>query len=385
MIRTAAADLLPIPAALVLCAFVLASSQSLAQVGYYELRLGDESIVLDDVSGDGRVVAGTGDDFGFRWTIEDGFTPIPRRIVDGTAVRGTPRSLSSDGNAFFGNSFTVENFLEPTVWNADGTITSVYSSLRPGVEDTDSEGISGDGSVSVGWSYAPDFGTEGFLYDDTNGLRYLADLTGDERSTKLNAVSADGRKAVGWIIQPENPRTTEILIYDADREAGNGIQVLGDLAGGAIRAEALSISADGSTVVGYGLPEGNNFEAFVHTDAEGLFSIGTLGPDYDADRSKAFDVSGDGSKVVGESSDYAFIWDRANGMVELGLYFELMGLDLNGTTPLSASAISDDGRTIIGYGIDSNGEFVSWVAVIPEPSTALLLAFGLLGLSLSRP
>jgi hypothetical protein len=48
------------------------------------------------------------------------------------------------------------------------------------------------------------------------------------------------------------------------------------------------------------------------------------------------------------------------------------GLDGWGLT--QASAVSADGRTIVGFGRNPSGRNEAWVATIPEPSSLLLLA-----------
>ncbi len=50
----------------------------------------------------------------------------------------------------------------------------------------------------------------------------------------------------------------EAFIWDAT----NGLQVLGDLAGGSLNSSARAVSADGSTVVGWGA-SGSGQEAFI--------------------------------------------------------------------------------------------------------------------------
>ena len=63
-----------------------------------------------------------------------------------------------------------------------------------------------------------------------------------------------------------------------------------------------------------------------------------------------------------------------------------LGLDLAGLRLISATGISADGRTLVGIGTRSLGfgPTEAWVAVIPEPATALLVLAGLLGLTARR-
>jgi len=65
-------------------------------------------------------------------------------------------------------------------------------------------------------------------------------------------------------------------------------------------------------------------------------------------------------------------------------YLEQLGLDLTGWTLEEATAISDDGRAIVGYGTNPDGFTEGWYAVIPEPSTAALVTCGLLALGSRR-
>ena len=62
----------------------------------------------------------------------------------------------------------------------------------------------------------------------------------------------------------------------------------------------------------------------------------------------------------------------------------MYGLDLTGWDLLSASAISADGRHLVGYGSNPDGFTEAWLVTIPEPGTGLLLVTGLLGIAVRR-
>lgn len=104
--------------------------------------------------------------------------------------------------------------------------------------------------------------------------------------------------------------------------------------------------------------------------------------------SVATGVSADGSVVVGQSQSASgfevFVWDSTNGMRELDQVLTNQGIDLTGWTLWSAEGVSHDGLTIVGYGTNPSNAFEAWIAVIPEPSTALLLASGLGALAVGR-
>ena len=114
---------------------------------------------------------------------------------------------------------------------------------------------------------------------------------------------------------------------------------------GAFASNATGISADGSTVIGYG-PNALGTEAFRWTQSGGLQSLGVISNGVDHN-SYAGAVSADGSVIAGYSTTTsgafnAFRWTQATGMVSLG------GVGGNdGFT--RADDMSDDGSTIVGY------------------------------------
>jgi len=184
---------------------------------------------------------------------------------------------------------------------------------------------------------------------------------------------------------------------------------LGYLPGGNFQSVGLAISADGTTVVGVSDSAQGSREAFRWSAADGLIGLGDLRDGFL--ESRASDVSGDGSVVVGASfvpqnvvaNDVsadgsvivgdgvgaemreAFIWDETHGMRTVqGRLENELGLDLSGWTLIDVQGISDDGRALTGTGINPSGRYEAWYAVIPEPGTALLLGTGSVLLSTGR-
>lgn len=119
---------------------------------------------------------------------------------------------------------------------------------------------------------------------------------------------------------------------------GQGAVGLGDLQGGRFSSTPAGVSADGRVIVG--------------SSATGISS-----PD----------------GVLMMDSTTAFIWDSEHGMRSLPeVLTNEYGLDLHGWELWQATAISADGRTIVGDGASPDGYYRTWIAHIPEPSMTLL-------------
>lgn len=152
---------------------------------------------------------------------------------------------------------------------------------------------------------------------------------------------------------------------------------LGDLSGGTFHSEATGVSADGSVIVGTGMSS-SGLEVFRWTEAGGMVGLGDLpgGTFY----SIATGVSADGSVITGYSNSSsgteAFLWDSENGMQSLRDILSANGIDMTDWSLNEAAAISADGLTITGFGINPDGNREAWVATVPEPATMSLLALG---------
>ena len=150
------------------------------------------------------------------------------------------------------------------------------------------------------------------------------------------------------------------------------MEALGDLPGGAFHSDAFSASSDGSVIVGLATSD-RGTEAFRWTRETGMVGLGALSEDPYS--SLAFDLNSDGTIIVGGSktgprTSEAFIWDSVHGLRRLrDVLTQEYGLDLVGWELSGALGISDDGRAIAGNGINPDGDYEAWIAILPEPET----------------
>ncbi|MGE0696738.1 MAG: FG-GAP-like repeat-containing protein [Pirellulales bacterium] len=131
---------------------------------------------------------------------------------------------------------------------------------------------------------------------------------------------------------------------------------------------ARATSADGSVIVGYGTTATAD-RAFRWTSGGGMQNLGDLSGG--TNTSYAFGVSADGSVVVGKSGsalgDEAFYWTAAGGMQNLRELLIVGGATgLSGWTLHDAIGVSEDGRTVVGFGTNPSGDKEAWVAVVGD-------------------
>jgi probable HAF family extracellular repeat protein len=129
------------------------------------------------------------------------------------------------------------------------------------------------------------------------------------------------------------------------------MQDLGTLPGGCC-SYAYAVSADGSVVVGGAYNAAGQYRAFRWTVDGGMQDLGTLG----GRESEASGVSADGSVVVGSARNAAGQW-RAVRWTALGGVEDLnttyASLLTNGSLLRLTTAISPDGRYIVGWGYNA--------------------------------
>lgn len=296
----------------------------------------------------------------FVWGDQTGVRPLDPETPRPTHPRSSWASgISADGTTIVGSRHVrselvgedepVEHwFFEAIVWREGreplllGTFETEQGSHFHGLHGSFATDVSADGTIVIGGSNTP-LGEQGFVWDEVRGMRRLGRLS------------------------PEAPG----------------------------HSDAIAISADGSTIVGRDVVVGDDLqtlsmEGFVFNEAAGMQRLTG-----DLDRwsdTVLTDVSADGSIAVGigygttagNLAGEAFVWDARHGVRLLEDLLAELGVPTHGWSPTDALGISDDGRTIVGMARGPGDRPSPFIAVIPEPGTAILIAFGVTTLAIRR-
>lgn len=308
-----------------------------------------------DVSFDGTVVVGRTSSGSsreaYRWTIEDGMVGLGD--FSGGSYASEARAVSADGTTVVGKGRTSTGDAAFRWTNTTGMlgIGTSYPSTA--------EGVSANGSVVVG-THSPGGGSQAYhLVIGGSGITNLGGLPGGSGNSQAFDVSTDGAVVVG---QSSSGSGSEAFQWTSS----GGMAGLGDLTGGSFFSIATDVSADGSVIIGRSESAPSIDEAFRWTSGGGMVGLGDLtGGGF---FSTANGVSGDGAVIVGQSESAfgreAFIWTSADGMRSVASLLTTAGIDLIGWTLTEAMAISGDGNTIVGYGVNPDGNTEAWLANI---------------------
>ncbi len=320
----------------------------------------------DSLSSDGRVAAGDRADGFFYWTAAGGVTFIGGNSASAGTGAGGDAGVSEDGAWLSGNSTNPStNLSEMSLYEiANGSWTQLGSlGSSSGIEASGAWGISGDGQsvVGLGWVNA---GSAHAIQWRQGGMTQDLGSTVPGNSSRANGTDYDGDVVVGW---QDGALGRQGAIWDNGTQSllFNGVDPV---------AEAQDVSADGNWVVGLG-GYGTADEPWRYNRATGdLDLLGVLDPSLNFPSRSATGVSDDGKTIVGFERAFGFppmqtgtIWREGLGLQDLTAYALSEGVPLPAGVQLSLPlAISADGLAIAG--IDSN--FNGFVVSIPEPATA---------------
>ncbi len=356
-------------------------------VGLGDLAGGNVDSIAFGVSADGSVIVGGSSSNGFpnggtgfeafRWTLTDGMRGIGD--LPGGGRFSSARDVSADGTQITGNS-RGSNGVEAFRWSESNGLVGL-GDFPEGDFHSEGNAISGYGSTIVGEGTlsVPGNGARAAMFG-SGGVEDLGVIDRFNQFSIADDVSFDGLVVVGRASGQDGNQA-----FRWTRETG--MIRLGDFDGGEFSSQAAGVSSDGSVVVGTGEKapiDGQAtraLEAFRWTESGGLVGLGDIAGG--ATFSIANDVSGDGEFVVGRSGGVgggqAFFWSEELGMNSVYDLLVENGHDVSYWASLTeAHAISADGSTIVGVGINSAGNREGFAVntnnfvAVPEPRSIAL-------------
>ncbi|MEZ4281933.1 MAG: PEP-CTERM sorting domain-containing protein [Myxococcota bacterium] len=354
-------------------AFLIASAES-ARSASFDLiwDFGGEVTYTEPnaISADGSTVVGelrtSAGQEAFVWDRERGLRGIGD--LPGGSVFSIAENVSGDGSVVAGNTNSASGSVA-FIWDEDRGMREL-DPLPEGFVTTIVGGISDDGSTVVGTMYSEDGRrSDAYFWNETAGYRSIATLP-------------DGTVTYGGAT--DTNRDGSVIVGGAEGQAfvwteDDGMILLGDLLTPPRRPNsvALAVSQDGSVVVG----PASGPSPFIWDADQGLRALysSALPPEIFSFRPSG--ASGDASVVVGGSftptGNEATIWTQAGGLQFLRVVLATMGVDLDGWSLLSATDVSADGRTIVGFASKQGFASRGYIVVIPEPGTGVLVMIGL--------
>ncbi len=331
------------------------------------------------ISDDGSTISGSGGELiptgsGFTQKVEEAFHwQAGTSTRDGGSInvpdafdfhQSLGRGVSADGTFIVGNQTNLENSSSSPISNPNEAFirssgVSTMLGFLSGHSDSIANDVSNDGSVVVGSSS---------LSAVPRAARWVSTVIEDlgvisgDTSSVANSVSADGTVVVGTSTGTQD---------QAFRWVGSVMTGLGDLTGGAVNSEAFGVSGDGLVVVGHSASSNGNEEAFRWTSS-GMVGLSDLSGGSFGSSANA--VSQDGITIVGSgttaSGREAFIWDAATGMRNLKDLLVANGINMTGWTLTEATGISSDGKSVVGFGTNPDGNTTGWIVdLLPDVQT----------------
>ncbi len=222
---------------------------------------GVDSSWATGVSGDGSVVIGQSNGnsatTAFMWSSSTGMVEIPPG-PDARTIR-SPNAISTDGTAIVGSGPTAQSETEAMRRTSNGVVLGLGDFPNAGFH-SEALGVSSDGSVVVGHGQSvvstPN-SLEAFVWNQDDGLIGIGGEVVNSRITSLAVdVSDDGRVVIGNTITTRFPGGVwEAFVWDAvngrrtlqQHLSSHGIDLTNW-----VLTQAIAISDDGHTVVGWG-------------------------------------------------------------------------------------------------------------------------------------
>ncbi len=339
----------------VCCALFCVAASAWGQVKYQQLTSPIQSWESFAISKDGKVMAANIGGEIFRWTAAGGFVDLGLGDTFNSSI-----GISADGNTIVAGRTGADGNSNPAMWQQAAGWVDLGHPAEDCVLDGswgDAWGVSSDGSVVVGLAwYCP--GAEGFQWTKQGGIVGLGHPVG--ASSRATTISADGSTIVGFYEDPIQGfrRPVRWISGSTDLFLGDGMA-----------GEAIAVSSDGSKIVGQAADSTGNGRAFYYSGTGGLVNLGVLSGNT-SDQSVATGVSDNGI-VIGASinpfnwSSQPFVWSSKMGLHRLQATLVRNGAVIpSGVTLTNVLAISADGSTMVGLWLDANFNQGPWIVRI---------------------
>jgi uncharacterized membrane protein len=302
-----------------------------------------------------------GTDRAFRWNRSDGIKPLPE--LAGGPVSSQAFGVSRDGSVMVGYSFSSNAEALKPRWPASGGVIAM-GDLPGGIFDANAMGVSAmaRSSSDTATITPASILSAGLPPPECKVLAYRIEhpRISDDGKVIVGRQSPNFQSQLPTAFMWTQPGGTEFLWRSSRRDP-----ILR-------RIRRLRPTAQQSSV--FHPRRATNGEPFRWTRASGMQPLPNTPIPF---ASQAFDVSGNGSTIVGFASyagdQQAFVRDQVNGLRDLKTFLIASGINMGTWSLREATAISDDGRIITGWGVDPAGQTEPWVAVIPEPASLLIL------------
>jgi uncharacterized membrane protein len=239
---------------------------------------------------------------------------------------------------------------KPFRWSTE----SGFQVINIGGVSATATNLSGDGQVVVGATVNYDMLgplVSAFYWTADDGVKFFDAASSTHHGNRPTGVSFDGGVIVGTSYFQHSA-----LGYRWTAETGTTAL---NIPPGFSDSVATDVSADGNIVIGQALVNtANSWRYFFPWGQSPIL------------------FEWNGEALLAQVS-HATSWTPTNGtQLLLDVLKQEYGLadELNGWALISASAISANGRVIAGVGVNPAGAFQGWVAIIPEPSSFLLVA-----------
>lgn len=342
--------------ALGVCALALSKAQ-VSDLGSY--------VQVSDISNTGVAVGNVYGSAFFMWS----------EATSGTII-GEGGETGVSGNANISADGSVISMSVPNPSNADQEEAVLYNVATQELSFLGHLGASSSGGTSSAWgmssngknivglAWTTSARAEGVYWKDGEPIVGLG-TTVPTRSSRADAVSADGSVIVGWQDAINGVRQGAIW--------RNGVQELLKDNDGNILGAAAAVSADGKTVVGIKNTTG---EGYIWNETDGTVFVSSNNPDYITSMSV---LSDDGKTALGLSFDptqsillaEGFIWTKEGGKVNLNDYVAGLGFDDLGIVFAVPTGISPDGKYLGGIGANfAEGDAKGFLIKLPEADLA---------------